>query len=309
MNNDFHVFCAPLQGYTDYIWRNAHAEIFGGVGCYFTPFMRVEHGKIPNRDLRDVACENNDQRTVIPQVLACSPHNVRLMVDKLEKGGYTRIDINLGCPFPPIALHHKGSGLLQYPQELREVFLALSEFQNLKFSVKMRLGWEHDDDWEAIWPLFDIIQPSHITIHPRTGREQYKGEFHWQQFEAILKTSNYPIIFNGGINSMTDVEAVKERYSNIAGVMIGRGLIANPALTCPEKLSKKNLKNFHDRLFDAYTLKLNGGAHQVLKKMKAFWELFLPDANHKARKLIKKSTTIEKYQSAVNMAFEIDNLN
>lgn len=297
------IVCAPMQGFTDYIWRNAHAQIFGGADKYFTPFVRVEHGKILNRDLRDVASCNNDKQLIVPQVLASKPREVQLMVEMLRQEGYTSIDINLGCPFPPIALHHKGSGLLQYPQEVQELFMMLSQYHDLTYSVKMRLGWEHDDEWEMIMPLFDLIRPAHITVHPRTGREQYRGELHLQQVEAMLKAANYPIVFNGGIESLADVERIKHKFPEVAGVMIGRSFIANPALVNPEKLTKMNLKAFHDQLFNDYTFKLSGGSHQVLNKMKAFWELFLPDEDHKARKIIKKSLSLEKYERAVKMLF------
>lgn len=53
------VYFAPLQGFTEAAYRNAHAEVFGGVDAYFSPFVRIEKGEARAKDIRDVAPENN----------------------------------------------------------------------------------------------------------------------------------------------------------------------------------------------------------------------------------------------------------
>ena len=112
------VLAAPLQGVTDNVWRMAQHSVFGGVEAYYAPFMRVEHGEVRRKDLRDVDPERNTGITLIPQILACQPDHALMMVEALKHMGYTRIDINLGCPFPPIALHRKGAGMLAHPAPL-----------------------------------------------------------------------------------------------------------------------------------------------------------------------------------------------
>ena len=44
------IHFAPLQGYTDAAYRQAHACIFGGIDTYYSPFVRVEHGEIRRKD-------------------------------------------------------------------------------------------------------------------------------------------------------------------------------------------------------------------------------------------------------------------
>ena len=53
------------------------------------------------------------------------------------------------------------------------------------------------DEWKQILPLCDIIAPSHITIHPRLGAQQYKGDIDMEQFAALYNTCKYPLIYNG----------------------------------------------------------------------------------------------------------------
>ena len=38
------IHFAPLQGYTDSVYREAHTRVFGGVDTYYTPFVRIEKG-------------------------------------------------------------------------------------------------------------------------------------------------------------------------------------------------------------------------------------------------------------------------
>lgn len=39
------IYAAPLQGFTEAAWRNAHEQTFGGVDAYYTPFIRLEKVK------------------------------------------------------------------------------------------------------------------------------------------------------------------------------------------------------------------------------------------------------------------------
>lgn len=297
------ILCAPVQGITDCHWRNAQHEIFGGPDAYYGPFMRVEHGDIRKRDLADANPENNSVPVFTPQILACQPKDALRMVAALKEMGHSTIDINLGCPFPPIALHHKGSGLLQYPDEVEKLFKALSEEDEVTYSVKMRLGWDEPNHWRDIIPLFDIIKPTQVTVHPRTGRQQYKGVLDLDQFSAILTTCPYPVVYNGEIKTLEDITRYQQIFPNVAGLMIGRGLIEDPAMLCPEKATADNYCELHNRMRDAYTEQLNGGEHQLLLKMKSFWEVFLPNAPHKSLKAIKKASSMAKYNIAVNELF------
>ena len=38
----YKIHFAPVQGLTDWTFRNLHAKFFGGVDAYYTPFIRVE---------------------------------------------------------------------------------------------------------------------------------------------------------------------------------------------------------------------------------------------------------------------------
>lgn len=295
------IYCAPLQGFTDYIWRNTHAEMFGRIDTYYTPFMRVVNGEISNRDIQDILPENNTA-PIRPQIIACAPTDAVMMTTKLKELGHRLIDINMGCPHPPIALKRKGSGTLAHPNECKDLFTALAQIPDMEFSVKMRLGYDDAQQWTSILPLFKHINPKEIVLHPRIGKQLYKGEINFAQFIKFAQSCPYPFIYNGDIQSIEQISALKEKCPNLSGVMIGRKLLASPDFFEAEKSIDK-IKCFHDLLLERYSEKLTGGEHQILSKMKTIWEYLLPDSDKKARKLIKKCSSLSKYNVAVNLLF------
>ncbi len=295
------VLAAPLQGVTDNVWRMAQHSVFGGVDAYYAPFMRVERGEVRRKDLRDVEPDRNAGITLIPQILACQPDHALMMVDALKQRGYSRIDVNLGCPFPPIALHRKGSGMLAYPELAEALFTALAAIDGVEYSVKMRLGWDQSDQWRDILPLMDILKPVNIAVHPRIGKQQYKGDLDIGQFEALMAASPWPIVYNGGLRTVEDIEAVVSRYPNLAAVMVGSGLAANPGMFAPDA-TPDDYRRFHDLLVDGYTDQLNGGEAQLVRHLQDIWQTFLPGTGHKLFKAIRKSRTLDQYQTAASAA-------
>jgi len=300
-NINIPVLAAPLQGVTDNVWRMAQHEVFGGVDAYYAPFMRVERGEVRRKDLRDVDPERNQGITLIPQILACQPDHVLMMVGALQQMGYRRIDINLGCPFPPIALHRKGSGMMAYPELAEAMFKALATIEGAEYSVKMRIGWDRNDQWRDILPLMDIIKPASIAVHPRTGKQQYKGELDMEQFEALLAASPWPVIYNGSLRSVEAIKETIERYPTLAAVMVGSGLAANPGMLVPDATAD-DYRRFHDLLVDGYTEQLNGGEAQLVRHLQDIWQTFLPGTGHKLFKAIRKSRTIDQYEAAAAAA-------
>ena len=303
MDNRFNIplLAAPLQGVTDSVWRMAQHDVFGGVDAYYAPFMRVEHGEVRRKDLRDVDPGRNTGITLIPQILACQPDHALMMVNALLQMGYRRIDINLGCPFPPIALHRKGSGMLAYPDLAEALFKALATVEDVEYSVKMRIGWDRNDQWRDILPLMDMIKPVNIAIHPRTGKQQYKGDLDMEQFEAMLAASHWPVVYNGSLRTIQDIEQIIQRYPTLAAVMVGSGLAANPGMFTPDA-TPDDYRRFHDLLVDGYTEQLNGGEAQLVRHLQDIWQTFLPGTAHKLFKAIRKSRTLDQYQNAAAAA-------
>ena len=282
MQDILSIHFAPLQGYTEAFYRNAHAACFGGIDSYYTPFVRLEKDGFRNKDVREIAPESN-------QVA----------------------DINLGCPFPLLAKRHNGSGILPYPDEVKTLLGLTLKYPQISFSVKMRLGWENPDECLQLAPILNDLPLRHITMHPRLGKQQYKGSVDLNGFDAFLNVCQHPLIYNGDINCPDDVHRIRQQFPALAGVMIGRGLLANPALALEYKENrtltpdemKEKLHIMHTSVYNQYAAQLEGGDGQLLNKMKTFWEYLAPNADRKLMKAIHKSTSLSKYNQAIQAFF------
>lgn len=309
---DCPVHFAPLQGYTDAPYRNFFHRFFGGVDTYYTPFIRMEKGmEFRKKELRDVEPSENSVPGLIPQAIASVPEELRKIVQMLSDKGYNHINLNLGCPFPLLAGRHKGSGILPFPDEVRDLLETLKEFPGISYSVKMRLGWNDPDEALRLLPLFEKFPVSRIILHPRLGVQQYKGTVDMNAFTRFYEACPIPLIYNGDLKTTAEIETVLTGYPRLSGIMIGRGLLADPALALACKSGKKlpddeyrdRLLQFHNALLQHYSSHYQGGDHQVLTKMKTLWEYLCPDADKKLRKRILKSNKLDVYQCAVQEIF------
>ena len=113
------IHFAPLQGYTEAFYRNAHAAVFGGIDTYYTPFVRIEKESFRNKDIREIDFANNHVPHLVPQLIAPSAEKAETILSLFIEKGYGEADINLGCPFPILAKRHNGSGILPYPEEVK----------------------------------------------------------------------------------------------------------------------------------------------------------------------------------------------
>lgn len=302
------VHFAPLQGYTDQVYREAHALCFGGVQTYYTPFIRLEKGEFRKKDLKDITQDSNIQAHVVPQLIASTSEEFRRIIDLFLKNGYREADINLGCPFPKQVRLHRGSGLLPYRSEVESLLNTIFEYPQVSFSVKMRLGWERSDEAFELLPILNALPLKHIALHPRIGKQQYKGEVDKEAFARFCEACELPLFYNGDILTVNEIYSIEASCPNLAGVMLGRGLLSSPwlaeeyqsgkTLTVSERLQR--VYQLHTFLIVEYAKRLEGGEHQLLEKMKTLWDYLLPNADKKLRKKIIKSTTISSYQSAVN---------
>ena len=301
------IYSAPLQGFTEAVWRNVHAAVFGGIDGYYTPFLRYEHGEIRNKDIRDIERKNNSVENLVPQVIAANPDEMRPLLNLIAGEGYSRVDINMGCSFPLQMRKRHGAGLLPYPELVAELMKEVALHPEVSFSVKMRLGCNSKDEWKELMPILNDAPLRHVTMHPRLGIEQYKKPVDVDAFAEFYTACKHPVIYNGDLNSLADINRIGQQFSGLKGIMLGRGLLANPALgveyhtghelTDAEQVNL--VRQMHDAMMRELAPRLQGNT-QFLSKMKPYWEYLLPDMLKRDKKAILKATTIEKYMNAVN---------
>ena len=307
------IYSAPLQGFTEAVWRNIHSEVFGGMDGYYTPFLRYEHGEIRNKDIRDIERKNNTALNLVPQVIAATPEEMHPLLELIANEGYSRVDINMGCSFPLQMRKRHGAGLLPHPNLVAGLMAEVAKHPGISFSVKMRLGCNSKDEWKELLPILNDAPLRHITMHPRLGIEQYKKSVDVDAFGEFYAACKHPVIYNGDLNTLADIHRIEQLFPRLKGIMLGRGLLANPALGieyCNEcELTELELCNLVQRMHDAISRELMPrlqGNTQFLSKMKPYWEFLLPTLPKRLRKPILKATTIEKYQIAVTTALKCD---
>ena len=301
------IYSAPLQGFTEAVWRNVHSTVFGNIDGYYTPFLRYEHGEIRSKDIRDIERKNNTVENLIPQIIAATPEEMHPLLELISNEGYKRVDINMGCSFPLQMRRKHGAGLLPHPDMVAAIMKEVERYKEFSFSVKMRLGCESREEWKELLPILNDTQLRHITMHPRLGIEQYKKPADIDAFAEFYNECKHPVIYNGDVTSLEEIRNVEERFPLLKGIMLGRGLLSNPALAMEykrgEKLPVKELvslvQEMHDAMYEKLVTRLQGNT-QFLGKMKPYWEYLLPDMLKRDKKAILKATTIEKYMHAVN---------
>ena len=300
MEKDFKLMVAPLQGLTEAAWRRVHLDMFGdaqGEVEYFTPFIRVEKGKVRARDLRDFASELNQGMNLTPQIIFRDADEWKLLVDTLAEAGAIRIDMNMGCPFPPQVNKGRGAGLLLHPEIIEEVAGYMDRYtDSIEFSVKIRLGAKNPGETSELVDLLNDMPLRHITIHPRTASQQYKGELLLDDMAELTSKLRHSVVFNGEVSTPSDISALSGSY---AGVMAGRGLLGRPSLFAEyrsgcELTPAEQEEAFLSLLRDASLLlgQRLCGTTQLRDKMKPYWEYVPKSLDRKIVKLGKKNGII-----------------
>lgn len=299
---------APVQGHTDAAYRHFHSTIYGGNLTYYTPFIRWEKDGIRPRDIKDITSELNQGIHLVPQIIFRNSQELHSLVESLIDFGIKEIDLNMGCPFPLQTGHGRGAATITNEGLAQEVVNCVNSHSDIKFSVKMRLGYQDKEEWKTLLPYLNKIDLKHITLHPRVAKQQYGGEVDLTQFGEFLRESKNPVIYNGDLTSLEDIKAIEENFPDINGIMLGRGILGRPSLLREYEEGKEwkreeriaKMLEFHRQLFTYYSNVLCGET-QIISKTQPFWEYAEREIGRKAWKAIKKSSNLPKYQTAVAM--------
>ncbi|MBQ9243849.1 MAG: tRNA-dihydrouridine synthase family protein [Proteobacteria bacterium] len=311
-------YFAPLEGITGYTYRNVHHALFPGIDTYYAPFIQPKQTRIlETKEKKDIDPQNNSGIQLMPQIMANSADNFLWAAQELKARGYDTVNLNLGCPRATIVTRHKGSGMLADLDALASFLDDIYEGTangGPAISIKTRIGKDDPDSAGNLMELYNAYPLAELIIHPRTQKDMYQGEPRWDVLEECLKISRHAICLNGNIFSPTAHLSLmtrfpNEKYPNIKAVMLGRGLVANPALhreiTQSTRVTKAELKRYHDSLFTAWDA-LNYGTSTLLHRTCELWfylGCMFSDAEKFVRK-IRKAKNVPTYLAAVEQLFE-----
>lgn len=302
-------YLAPLEGVTNYIYRNAYHHHFEKLDKYFTPFITTNQQlKLSTREMKEINPEHNAGLFVVPQILTNKSEEFLKTAEIIQSYGYNEINLNLGCPSNTVVAKNKGSGFLFMRDALNRFLDDIYSQTHIEISIKTRHGkFEHEEFYELV-KIFNQYPIKELIVHPRITKDMYKNTPNLDVFEQALEDIKAPVCYNGDLFTTADFVKISERFKNIDTFMFGRGVIGNPALIAHIKygrhIERSVLRSFHDTLYEAYITVMYGDRN-VLYKMKEMWFYMIHLFEHpeKYAKRIKKCEKLHEYDAIVNAMF------
>ena len=309
-SNYMKYYLAPMEGITGYTYRNAYEKYFHNIDKYFTPFIVPnKSSSLKTKELRDLLPENNEGLNIVPQILTNDSEGFIVTANKLKQLGYSEINLNLGCPAGTVVSKKRGSGFLAYPDELDKFLDEIYKIDNMKISIKTRLGKEKSEEFYKLIEIYNKYPLEELIIHPRTRDDFYGNTPNLKIFKEALSLSKHSLCYNGDIFTLEDYNKIINEFPEIDKVMLGRGILANPGLIGEIKtndfISKEILKEFHDEIFENYIILLNEDKN-AMYRMKELWGYMshIFTNNRKYYKKIKKAQKAKDYREVVSRLFE-----
>lgn len=327
------LWLAPLEGITGYIFRQCLRDIFPGEYSAVTPFLSpaAEH-KFTKREMNEILPEHNEGMNVVPQIICHNHDDAYWAIERLGSMGYREVNLNLGCPSGTVTAKKKGSGFLRYPELLDEFFNDI--FDRLEksdsaskpeFSVKTRIGYSDEDEFEGLMDIFNKYPIKSLIIHPRLREDFYKGVPRDHVFEYAVNHTKHKLCYNGNIFAPGDIGRLQTRFPSVDSYMIGRAGVASPwifqdimavysdgsaekpdgsivKLTADEK--KKKLEEFHNRILEEYLAYMESDRNTLykMKELWIYWGCHFPESP-KLIKGIRKSQKLPEYKAIVRQLF------
>lgn len=311
MEGDYRMnyYLAPLEGITTYVYRNAYHSCFESMDKYFSPFI-TPHVKrdFNSRELNDILPDHNKGLYLVPQILTNKSEDFIRTARALEQYGYKEVNLNLGCPSGTVVSKGKGAGFLAKPHELNRFLEEIFEGLNMDISIKTRIGIDSAEEFSGLLQIFNEYPVKELIIHPRVQTDFYKNIPNLSIYEQAIAESKNPVCYNGDIFTTEKLEEIKEKFPTLENIMLGRGILQNPALLYNRESGKmpeiKQLKEFHDLLYKGYK-EINFGDKNVLFKMKELWGYMIKsfDGSEKYGKRIRKAERCIDYEVVITDLF------
>ncbi len=304
------IYMAPMEGLTGYILRNAQNKHFGGIDKFFTPFITpASKGTLGAKYKRDILPENNMGINLVPQILTDNAKGFITMCNVFKEYGYDEFNMNLGCPSGTVVSKGRGAGFLRYMDKL-DTFLYDIFDSGMDISVKTRIGFENKEEFYALLEIYNKYPIKELIIHPRTSKDMYNGKPYLDIYRYAVENSKNKLCYNGDIFTVEDYKKFLDAFPETERIMLGRGVIINPALPLLIKekgsLTKDKLYDYYMDIYRGYEEILSGGT-QLVHKLKGMimYILQLFEDSKKIEKKIKKSKNKDEFNRNVDELFRM----
>lgn len=218
---------APLEGYSDAVLRTlCHTH---GADLTFTEMAHVES-----------FLRGNKPALAKIEALDSTPVQVQLLTgrdDRLERfvegfmafPGFKGFNLNLSCPSRDVIRHGKGAAMVKRAAKTQRL-VSIIQDHGYTASVKLRLGTnEYEKRNKLYLNSLGGVEADLFIVHAKTAAQESGEPEDYSVFpECVEAAGGVPIIANGGIDSTEKVRALMG--VGVAGVMIGRAALCNPAV-------------------------------------------------------------------------------
>ena len=303
------IDCTPLEGVTGRYFRQVHNRWFGGIDRYYAPFLSpTQTHCFGKKELEQVLPENNEGIHMIPQLLTRNAGDFLWAAGELAAMGYREVNLNLGCPSGTVVAKGKGSGFLARYEELTVFLEEVFARCPIEISVKTRLGLVDPEEFGPLLELFNRFPIKELTIHPRVQKDMYKYPVRREDFASAFPQCAIPVCYNGDLNTVADCQDIRQEYPSLVSIMLGRGLIGDPALARKVKggapADLDTLRAFHDQLYESYCDSFKSRRNAMMR-MKELWfyliGLFEDDGKH--GKALRKAADDKEFEFRANAIF------
>ena len=216
-----------------------------------------------------------EQSPVVLQLAGNKPNLLAAAAAQGEKLGYDQINLNCGCPSSRVTAGGFGACLMAQPDLVYRLIAAMRAACDLPISVKCRIAIDDRDPQDCLMPFVSAVCAAGSTtvivhvrrailggLNPKQNRTRPALEPHWA-VKLKQHLPNLQVISNGGIGSVREAQL---RADGVDGVMLGRAVVARPALlaefrTVWYKLDKVEIADVALNYLNYCAAQLKAGAH------------------------------------------------
>lgn len=298
---------APMEGVTDIVFRQVVAKA-GRPDVFFTEFTNVssfasEKGRHDVLERLDIA---ENEPPIVAQIWGKNPEHFAETASALKNLGFSGLDINMGCPDKHVNKAGGGAAMIKTPELALECLKQAKANTTLPVSVKTRLGWARVEEYSDWLSLLLGRHLAALTVHLRTKKEMSKVSAHYELIPEIVKLRNQlspetKLIINGDIAGLlptekseqvettapavphTSAKELHEKYPEVDGFMIGRGVFQNPYCFTEHQPTREELTDlflYHLNLFDVRQKDLESrGSRYPYEPLKHFFKIYVNGYN------------------------------
>ncbi len=218
---------APLAGFTDAPFRRLCRD--GGADLACTEMVSaaaIAHGHAATRQLLDTL---PGEGPLACQIFGATESDVACaarFVSSLPVP-WAALDLNAGCPMQKVTRAGAGAKLVEDPEKIHRLLVAMAENTPLPVTLKTRLG-PHPQQTN----IFEILDAAEragaagITVHARYTSQLHGGETHLDTLAEVVRRAKIPVTGNGSVRDAASAAAMAA--TGVRAVMIGRAALANP---------------------------------------------------------------------------------